>query len=414
MDNAVKSRVLRQIKEKDIVALCSRILRIPSFKTEEQKVARYLANFFRRRGYEVDLQEVEPGRYQTIATLKGTGGGKSLMLNGHIDIDPLAMGWKRDPWKPVVEEDRLYGAGSFNMKGGVAAMISAVEAIRKAGVRLKGDIVVACVVGELQGGVGTVHALKSGVRADMAIVAEPFGSDTVMTIHAGVVGMAINTIGYSTHITVREKGIDAIEKMMKVIDAVDKVELRHTPREDLPGLPRINCGAIIGGKGRDHDLKGPNFVSDFCTTIWDVRILPGQTSKTVEEDVRKVLEGLSREDPDLRWELEIPPPAKYKGMTVIMEPVDIPKDEYIVRSVARSFEEHMGRPPTTIGALLPRSYAGNDTCHLWAAGIPCVLNGPGGDRTLNDEPDNFVYISQMVQCAKTHALTALDVCSQPS
>ena len=131
MDSALKEKVLGKIKDAEVVDLCSRILRIPSFKTEEQKVAKYLATYFRRRGYEVDLQEVEPGRYQTIATLKGSGGGKSLMLNGHIDIDPLAMGWKRDPWTPSWEGDRLYGGGAFNMKGGVASMISAAEAIRK-------------------------------------------------------------------------------------------------------------------------------------------------------------------------------------------------------------------------------------------------------------------------------------------
>ncbi len=414
MDTAVKDKVLGKIKDAEVVDLCSRILRIPSFKTEEQKVARFLAGFFRRRGYDVDLQEVEPGRYQTIATLKGSGGGKSLMLNGHIDIDPLAMGWKRDPWTPSWEGDRLYGGGAFNMKGGVASMISAAEAIRKSGVELKGDIVVACVVGELQGGVGTVHALKSGVTADMAIVAEPFGSKTIMTIHAGVIGMAINVLGYSKHITVREEAVDAIGKMMKVIDAVDKVELRHTPHPELPGLPRINCGAIIGGRGRDHDLKGPNYVSDFCTSIWDVRIVPGQTAESVEEDVRKVLDGLSAEDPELKWELVIPPPAKYKGVAVTMDPVDIPKDEYIVGAVSRAIEGHMGAPPENVGAILPRSYAGNDTCHLWKAGIPCVLNGPGGDRSLGGEADTFVNVSEMVECAKTHALTALEVCNLPA
>jgi acetylornithine deacetylase len=100
---------------------------------------------FERRGYRVDLQEVEPGRFQTVAVLEGSGGGKSLMFNGHIDIDPLALGWRRDPWTPTVEGDRLFGAGVNNMKGGVTAMISAAEAIRKSGVRLKGDLVVAWV-----------------------------------------------------------------------------------------------------------------------------------------------------------------------------------------------------------------------------------------------------------------------------
>ena len=97
-----------------------------------------------------------------------------------------------------------------------------------------------------------------------------------------------------------------------------------------------------------------------------------------------------------------------------MDPVDIPKDEYIVGAVSRAIEGHMGAPPENVGAILPRSYAGNDTCHLWKAGIPCVLNGPGGDRSLGGEADTFVNVSEMVECAKTHALTALEVCNLPA
>ncbi len=414
MDQAAKDRVLRQITRKALISLGSRILRIPSFKTEETRVARFLARYFRQRGYEVDLQEVDPGRFQTIATLKGAGGGKSLMFNGHIDIDPLSIGWKRDPWTPDVVGDRLYGGGAFNMKGGVTSMIIAAEAVRKSKTQIKGDIVIACVVGELQGGVGTVHALESGVRADMAVVAEPFGAETVMTTHAGVVGMAINTIGRSQHISRREHSVDAIEKMFPVIDAVSNLKMTYTPREDLPGLPRILCGNVIGGRGRDHDLKGPNFVSDFCTSLWDVRILPGQTSKSVEADVRHTLDDLKKGDPELKYEIEIPIPAKFNNMRHVMEPVDIPKDEYIVQSVVNSFRELEGRDPKTIGTLVPRSYAGNDTCHLWKAGIPCVLHGPGGGRGgPGEEPDTYVSISEMEHCAKVMALTALDVCNQP-
>ena len=97
--------------------LAQDLVRIPSFKTEETEVARFLSSFLEKRDYDVQLQEVEPGRFQTVAVLKGTGGGKSLMLNGHIDIDPLAMGWKRDPWTPAIEGDRIYGGGIRNMEG---------------------------------------------------------------------------------------------------------------------------------------------------------------------------------------------------------------------------------------------------------------------------------------------------------
>ncbi|MCH8088632.1 MAG: M20/M25/M40 family metallo-hydrolase, partial [Chloroflexi bacterium] len=197
MEDSVNTRVLQQIKENEIVAFAKELIKIPSFKTEETPVAHMLADFFRPRGYQVDLQEVEPGRLQAIAILKGTGGGKSLMFNGHTDITTLARGWTRDPWTPSIEGDRVYGAGSFNMKGGLAAMITAAEALRKSGAPLKGDIVVACVVGETAGGEGTVHMLDRGVRTDMAVVTEPFGTDSVATVHVGIVHMAIHTYGYS-------------------------------------------------------------------------------------------------------------------------------------------------------------------------------------------------------------------------
>src|SRR4029453_1730958 len=100
-----------------------------SFKHEETPVPRCLAEFFRQRGYQGDLQEIEPGRLQTIATLPGTGGGASLMLNGHTDINALTRRWGRRPRTPVLEGDRLYGPGVQNMKGGLASIVMAAEAI---------------------------------------------------------------------------------------------------------------------------------------------------------------------------------------------------------------------------------------------------------------------------------------------
>src|SRR5919109_3213543 len=120
MGHTLQQRVLAHVDQDAIVELASALIRIPSFKTEETPLARFLADFFQPRGYHVDLQEIEPGRFQTIATLKGTGGGASLMLNGHIDINALTLRWKRDPWTPSVEGDRLYGHGVKKMKSGVA------------------------------------------------------------------------------------------------------------------------------------------------------------------------------------------------------------------------------------------------------------------------------------------------------
>ena len=413
MDADVAQKIIDGIDSEEMLGLAQDLIRIPSFKTEESEVARFLGDFLTQRGYEVQLQEVEPGRFQTVATLKGSGGGKSLMLNGHIDIDPLAMGWKRDPWTPQIEDDRIYGAGIRNMKSGVSSMIAAAEAVRRSGTVLKGDLVLACVVGELQGGVGTTYLCQHGPLTDMAVVPEPFGANNILTVHAGVLEMAIHVLGNSRHISRKEEGVDAIAKMCKAIPAIDGVKFGYTPREDLPGLPRINVGAIIGGRGRDYDMRGPNFVSDFCTVLVDVRFLPGMTSESVRADIEGVLDRIKQDDPDFQYEIEMPPDPKYRVFTVVMEPFDLPKDEYILDCVLRQFRAVTGKEPDQVGTVLPGSYTGDDTCHLWRAGVPCLLYGPGGGSESATVPDEYSRISDMEQVAKVLALTALDVCNLP-
>ena len=406
-------RILDAVNREEMLSLAQELIKIPSFKTEETEVARFLGDFLGQRGYEVQMQEVEPGRFQTIATLRGGGGGKSLMLNGHIDIDPLAMGWKRDPWTPQVEGDRLYGGGIRNMKGGVSSMIEAAEAIRRSGTPLKGDLVLACVVGELQGGVGTTYLCQNGPLTDMAVVPEPFVANNILTVHAGVLEMAIHVLGNSRHISRQEEAVDAIAKMCKAIPAISKVKFNYTPREDLPGLPRINVGAIIGGRGRDYDLRGPNFVSDFCTVLVDVRYLPGMTATSVKQDIEGALDQIKQEDPDFRYEIEMPPHPRHKVFTVVMEPFDLPKDEYILDTVLHQYRTVIGGEPDGVGTVLPGSYTGDDTCHLWKAGVPCLLYGPGGGSESDMVPDEYTRISDMEQVAKVLALTALDVCNLP-
>ena len=413
MSTDTAQRLMDSVDREEMLRLAEDLVRIPSFKTEETDAARFLGDFLAQRGYEVELQEVEPGRFQTIATLQGSGGGKSLMLNGHIDIDPLAMGWKRDPWTPSIEGDLIFGAGIRNMKSGVSAMIEAAEMVRRLGVPLRGDLVLACVVGELQGGVGTTHLCRHGPLTDMAVVPEPFGANNILTVHAGVLEMAIHVLGNSRHISRKEEAVDAIAKMCKAVPAIDGVKFTYTPREDLPGLPRINVGAIIGGRGRDYDMRGPNFVSDFCTVIVDVRFLPGMTSASVKADIERALDEVKRGDPDFQYEIEMPPDPKYRVFTVVMEPFDLPKNEYILETVLRQYRTVTGKGPDGVGTVLPGSYTGDDTCHLWAAGVPCLLYGPGGGSESAAIPDEFSRISDMEQVAKVLALTALDVCNLP-
>jgi acetylornithine deacetylase len=395
----------------ELVDLAGALIRIPSFKTEETPVARFLDGFFRARGYEVDLQEIEPGRFQTIATLRGTGGGASLMLNGHTDINSLTMRWKRDPWTPSLEGDRLYGHGVQNMKGGLASIVMTAEAIRRSGVRLPGDLVVACVAGETQGGEGTHHLMERGFRTDAAVVAEPFGADHLVTVHSGIAHLAIHVYGVTGHIGHLEGTVNAVAKMTVVIDALARVRFRHAPRPDLPAFPRLNVGGILGGRGPDYVLVEPPYVPDLCTIMVDVHFVPGQTVDGIVADIRAVLDAVAARDPELTYEIEIPPPARFEGRRRLgMDPLDIPVDAPIVQAVARGYRAVTGREPGAIGTVLPHSYSADDTCHLWKAGIPCLLYGPGVIRGTDEEDDACVLVSEMVTVTRVLAVTALDVC----
>lgn len=404
-------KVLEQVNKQDILDLACNLITTPSFKNQETKLADWLANYFSKRGYFVDLQEVDPGRFQTIAILKGTGIGKSLMFNGHIDNDSITHGWKRDPFTPTIEDDRLYGCGIYNMKGGVVSNIMAAEAIRKAQVELKGDLIIACVVGELQGGVGTVHMLNhTPIRADMAVITEPKGSDNIITTHGGITEMAISTIGNTRHVSHKEDSVDALEKMLKVVTALNTMEFSHKPHPDLPGLPRLLIGGIIGGRGKEYDLKAPYYTCDYCTIFVDIRLVPSMTSESVEGDIRKVLDEIKKYDPTFEYEIEHPPAAERGIFRVPMDPLNVPNDAYIVEALTRSYQFIEGKNPELIGTKLPAAYA-TDASHLWRAGIPAVIYGPEGSDGTELEADNYISISAMEKVTKVLALTALDVCN---
>jgi len=403
--------VLESIDSRELVEMAGALIRIPSFKTEETPVALFLEEFFRRRGYDVDLQEIEPGRFQTIASLRGTGGGASLMLNGHTDINALTRRWRRDPCTPSLEGDRLYGHGVQNMKGGLASIIMTAEAVRRSGTRLPGDLVVACVAGETQGGEGTHYLMQSGLRTDAAVVAEPFGADNLVTVHSGIVHMAIHAYGVTGHVGRLEGTVNAVQKMTAMIQALQHVEFRHTPRPDLPAFPRLNVGSILGGRGQDYVLVEPPYVPDLCTILVDVHFVPGQTVDGIVADIRRALEPLAARDPELRYEIEIPPPASFKGRRrLVMDPFDVPTDAPIVQAVARGYRAVTGQEPKAIGTVLPHSYSADDTCHLWKAGIPCLLYGPATIRGNADEDDACVLVSEMEKVTRVLAATAVDVC----
>jgi acetylornithine deacetylase len=404
----LKEAILKEIIPDEVISLTKDIVSIPSYTADETEVARFLHGFFERQGFRSELQEVDPGRFQTIARFEGTGGGKSLMLNGHIDIDPIPSGWVRDPWTPTIEGDRFYGAGVYNMKGGVAAMIMGAVAARRAG-RLRGDVVVACVVGELQGGVGTVHMLKKGVGADMAIVPEPYSTRHIITKHTGVMELAVHVLGRSVHISRMEQGINAIAKAARVVQALDAVKITGQSDPDLPGLPRMNVGTIIGGRGRDVELRGANIVPDMCTIILDIRFPVSVTPDSALADVRRALDTVAAADKDLKYEIEFPIRAERRQFREVMLPLSVPATEPIVHILKSNVTAIVGKEPT-VGAHSPESYAGNDTSHLWGARIPCCLYGPAGGYD-EGRSDRWTSIEQIVACARVFGATIADVCA---
>jgi acetylornithine deacetylase len=405
----MQKMLLKQINRTEILDLAFDLIKIPSFATEETPLARFLAEYMEKRGIETELQEVEKGRYQVLGTLRGNGTGPTLMFNGHLDNDPPLLGMKRDPWRPTIEGDRLYGHGVFNMKGGVTAMVKAVEAIKNSGIKLRGNLVVAAVVGELQGGVGTVYLLEKGIRPDMAIITEPMGVSNITTVHAGVAKMAISTLGVSQHISRMEYSVDALQQMVKVIQALREVKFTCEPRADLPGLPRLLVSTIIGGRGQNHELRGVSYVCDYCTIIVDVRFIHGQTPQSVKRDIVKVLEKLKRQEKTFRYQIRMPPDKKFKGQRIFMWPLDIPTDAYIVQELRRNYKRVTGEEPERIGANDYLSIPGNDTGHFWRQGIPCCLFGPGGGYV--EERDSYTSISEIMIATKVLALTGAEVCS---
>ena len=211
----------------------------------EAEIAAFVAEWAAEAGLEVELDEAAPGRPNVIATARGSGGGKTLLLNAHLDT--VGFGAMADPLVPRVQAGRLYGRGAYDMKGGLAAcLVAAAEAARRG---LRGDVVVTAVVDEELSSVGTQMALKR-VRPDAAIVAEPTGM-RVCIAHKGFVAFEVETHGRAAHGSRPDLGVDAIAKMGHVLVGLDALDrsLRERPTHPLLGSGSLHAGVVAGGIG---------------------------------------------------------------------------------------------------------------------------------------------------------------------
>lgn len=397
-------RAVDTLDERELVALLQRMVQIRSYSAggEEGEIARFVQGYVRDLGLESELQEVEPGRFNVVSRWPGRGGGTSLMLNGHLDTNPAGEGWTRDPLGGDVDERFIYGIGVSNMKAADAAYVAAVRAVRDAGIRLRGDVILAHVIGELQGGVGTVHMLRQGVRADRFIVGEPTDL-SLLLLHAGSMEVEVVVHGETRHLSKMEEGVDAIEQMIRVIARLRAMTFSGPDRPDYRGVRRLAIGVIHGGLGPEYLDWRPSLLADRCSIKLAVRYSPGQTPDSVLADIRRELDALRAEDPRLRAEAR-PNPAR----ALFMEPFEVSREADIVQAVERAHAEISGEAPR-VGAVPPYAFYGTDAAHLARAGMVGLVYGPGGK--YNTMPDERVDRADLFNAARVYARAIVETCA---
>ena len=405
MDEAASQRVADAVDEADLVALLQQMVRIRSYSAggEEGRIAHFMHDHVTSMGLEAEFQEVQPGRFNVVSRLAGTGGGTSLMFNGHLDTNPAGEGWTHDPFAGDVDDSFIYGIGVSNMKAADAAYVAAVRAVQRAAVPLRGDVILAHVIGELQGGVGTAHLIASGVRADRFIVGEPTDL-SALTLHAGSIEVVVTVFGKTRHLSKMEEGVDAIAKMIEAIGAIRSMRFRGPDRADYRGLQRVAIGAIRGGLGPEFLDWRPSLVADRCEIKMSARFSPGQTTDQVLEDIRAELVRLSARDPDFRAEAEF----NRDGQRLFMGPFEVAQDADIVRTVVTAHERVTGAPPR-LGDVAPYKFYGTDAARLAEAGMTGLVYGPGGK--YNTMPDERVELTDLVAAARVYARAIVDTCA---
>lgn len=383
-----------------LVSLARNTVRIKSYSGDEAEIAKYMADSMRDLGLEVTLQPVAPKRFNAIGIWKGTGDSPSFMYNGHMDTNPAGEGWTHDPLAGDVDDTFVYGIGISNMKSANASFLHAVEMLKVVGFEPAGDLVVAFVVGELQGGVGTVKLIKSGTRADYFIVGEPTEL-TVLTRHAASFVFEIWTYGKTRHLSRREEGIDALAKMEALLPRLRALEFSGAQSETDRELNRIHVGTIKAGVSDQFLDWRPQQLADTCLARCAGRFGPSQTLEGALADVKKLLDEAMAEDPELKAEVRL-----VEDNRIFMPPFSVEDDAHPVTSLAAAHREVTGKPPR-IGTHVPTKFFGSDAAHLAAAGMTGLLYGPGGE--YNTMPDERVAIDEMLVASRVYARTVVDL-----
>ena len=334
-----------------------------------------------------------------VGRLTGSGDGASLMLNGHVDVVPIGdpAAWSSlDPFSGRVVDGELHGRGACDMKAGVVAAMAAVTAVRRAGVPLRGDLLLACVPGEEDGGLGTYATLRRGWTADACVIPEPTGLD-LLTANAGALTFRLRVPGRATHASRRTEGVSAVEKLVPLLAALQRLEDRRN-RDVDPLMTRwpvaypLSIGRVQAG--------------DWASSVPDLLVAEGRLGVALDEPVEQARAALeqavaeaSAADP---WLRDHPVTVEWWGGQFASG--RLPADSDLADRMSAAHTAVASGTPGRWGAPY-----GSDLRLLAGAGIPTLHYGPG-DAVLAHAPDERVPLAEVHTAARALALLALDVC----
>ncbi len=380
------------INEKALIELLKDLVRInsvnPSLVPEapgESEIADYLETWMDSMGLETSRYDVKPRRPNVVGILKGRGGGRTLMLNGHTDtvgVDYMNI----DPFDPVVKDGQLFGRGSADMKGGLAASMEAVKSIINQGVSLKGDIVLACVCDEEFASIGT-EKLMEDIKVDAAIVGEATGGH-IQVAHKGFAWIDIETRGLAAHGSAYKVGIDAIVKMGHVLIGLESLQgILEEIKHPLVGPGSVHASIINGGR----ELST---YPDKCKLQIERRLIPLETRDSIDKEMSDLLHNISEGDTTFN--------ADYR-ITFYRSPMEISTEEKICKTLREATKKITGSSPKWIG-----SSGWMDTEIIWRKGVPAVAHGPLGYGAHAKE--EHVVLDSVLEVARIHERVIMDFC----
>jgi acetylornithine deacetylase len=375
----------------EVITLLEQLVRIDSVNPSlvpggagETEIAKFIKSWLETRDFETHWLENTPGRPSVVGVLKGSGGGKSLMLNGHIDT--VTLEGNPDGIKPRVENAKMFARGAYDMKCGVAAML--IAASRASKLNLCGDVIVACVSDEEYASIGSFELVQT-FKADAAIVTEPTELELV-TAHKGFVWLTIETHGVAAHGSRPLEGVDAIAKMGKVLVALEQMDLnlRANPTHALLESGSVHASIISGGQ----ELSS---YPAHCKLEVERRTIPGETVAVVEQQFRTMLEAIKATDSSFEYSLTM-------GLERV--PHEVAESELIVQTLLKNATSILEKTPK-----IRVETFWTDCAALSSVGIPSFLFGAigAGAHSANE----WVDLNSVVQLEKILFSTIKEFCS---